>query len=119
MPKRLIAVVVVALVGVGAAAFLLRPEKGVPKDAPTLEEMATRIGAPVMRNLYRGHVPGRSGEIMLVPEPHNYLIGEWDLRTLGSGDPTLTNSHPNPWNYLARVPIVFDGWGVTEPPGWV
>ena len=74
--------------------------------------MAGRIGTDVMTNLYRGHVPGRSGEIMLVPKPHNFLIGEWDLTTLGTATPTMSTSHPNPWNYLARVPIIVHG------PGW-
>ena len=66
-----------------------------------------------MTNLYRGHVPDASGELMLVPKPHNFLIGEWDLTTLGSDRPTMSTSHPNPWNYLARVPIIVHApqWG--------
>jgi hypothetical protein len=49
---------------------------------------------------------------MLVPEPHNFLIGNWDLTTLGSDEPMLSTSHPNPWSYLARVPIIMYGDGV-------
>jgi Type I phosphodiesterase / nucleotide pyrophosphatase len=64
-----------------------------------------------MEHLYRGHVPGRSAEIMLVPKPNNFLIGEWDLTTLGTNSLFLDSSHPNPWNYLARVPIVLFGDG--------
>lgn len=74
--------------------------------------MASSIGTDVMRNLQRGHVPGRSGEVMLVPEPYSFLITSWDLETLGSASPTLSTSHPNPWAYLTRVPIVLYGDGV-------
>jgi predicted AlkP superfamily pyrophosphatase or phosphodiesterase len=73
--------------------------------------MATDIGAPIMTNLVRGHVPGRSGDIITVPKPHHFMIGRWDLTTLGTDRPVTTNSHPNPWDYLARVPIVFYGPG--------
>jgi hypothetical protein len=104
--RRLIGVALVAVVVAALAAFALRPERGVPGDAPTLEAMARAVGAPIMRNVYRGHVPGRSGDIMLVPKPHRYIIGAWDLTTLGTDDPELYTSHPNPWNYLTRVPIV-------------
>lgn len=77
------------------------------RDAPTLQQMADEIGADVMAHLHRGHVPGRSGEIMLVPKPHRYLTGRWDLRTLTSGSPETFVSHPNPWAYLTRVPLIF------------
>lgn len=77
------------------------------QSAPTLEQMADDIGADVMLHLHRGHVPGRSGEIMLVPKPHRYLTGRWDLRSLGTNKPDTFVSHPNPWAYLARVPVVF------------
>ena len=109
MPKRVLIVVAIALVAALGALYLLRPETGVPENAPTEAEMAADIGSHVMTTLYRGHVPGRSGEVMLVPKPHNFLIGEWDLTTLGSATPTMSTSHPNPWNYLARVPIIVHG----------
>ena len=112
MVRRVLMIAVVAAVIAGGAAYLLRPETGVPDDAPTEEEMAAAIGTDVMRNLHRGHVPGRSGELMLVPKPHSYLIGDWDLATLGTDTPTLSTSHPNPWAYLARVPIILAGDGV-------
>lgn len=112
MPKRVLIVAALGLVGALVGAYFLRPETGVPDDAPSLDEMATTIGADIMTNLYRGHVPGRSGEVMLVPKPNNFLLGEWDLSTLGTETPTLSSSHPNPWNYLSRVPIIVngDGW---------
>ena len=112
MTKRVLMVAAVAVLGALAAAYVLRPETGVPEGAPTEAQMATAVGADVMTNLYRGHVPGRSGELMLVPKPQSFLIGEWDLTTLGTEQPTLSTSHPNPWDYLARVPIIVYG------PGW-
>ncbi|HVF54457.1 MAG TPA: alkaline phosphatase family protein [Actinomycetota bacterium] len=109
MPKRVILIVLVALLIGLPAVVLLRPDRGVPEGAPTEDAMAAELGTQVMRNLARGHVPGRSGEVMLVPKPHSFLIGEWDLTTLGTSTPTMSTSHPNPWNYLARVPIIVAG----------
>lgn len=111
MKRVLIIGAAAALIAAGAA-YLLRPETGVPDGAPTESEMAAAIGRDVMRNVQRGHVPGRSGEVMLVPRPQNFLIGDWDLTTLGSDEPTLSTSHPNPWSDLARVPIILYGDGV-------
>ncbi len=113
MPKRVLAVMVVATLIAGGAIYLLASEPVVPDDAPTEEAMATSLGKPIMEHLFRGHVPGSSGEIMLVPTPHSFLLGEWDLTTLGTSTPTTSTSHPNPWNYLTRVPIVL--WGPNVP----
>lgn len=112
MLKRVLAVVIVAAVFGGGALYILNSEPAVPDDAPTEEAMARTIGTAVMEHLNRGHVPGRSGEVMLVPKPHSYLIGEWDLTRLGTDTVTTSVSHPNPWNYLTRVPIVLWGSGV-------
>ena len=116
MTKRVLvvglAVMVVAAL-TGALATYLTGRDSALDDAPTQDEMATSIGTDVMRHVQRGHVPGRSAEIMLVPKPHHYLIGGWDLETLGSDTPTLDTSHPNPWSYLARVPIILYGDGAT------
>jgi predicted AlkP superfamily pyrophosphatase or phosphodiesterase len=109
--KRVLAVGAAAALVAAAAAYVLRPERGLPEGAPTLDRMAHAIGAPVMTHLHLGHVPGRSGEVMLVPKPQNFFIGEWDLSALGTDRVTLASSHPNPWDYLTRVPIVFYGPG--------
>ena len=114
MVKRVLIIAVVAALIAAGAAFFLRPETGVPDGAPTEDEMAASIGTDVMRNIQRGHVPERSGEIMLVPKPHSFLIGDWDLSTLGTDEPFFSTSHPNPWAYLARVPIVVYGQGVAK-----
>ena len=117
MPKRVLAVVAVAALVALAAWFVLRPSTGVPDDAPTENEMASSVGSQVMEHLYLGHVPGRSGEVLMVPKPHHFLISDWDMTQLGSATPPLGSTHPNPWGYLTRVPIVAYGRGV--PRGFV
>jgi len=112
--KRVLIIALVAIVAAAAAAFFLRPETGVPEGAASQEELAAALGTDLMRHLHRGHIPERSGEIVLVPKPHSFLIGEWDLTTLGTDEPTMSTSHPNPWAYLARVPIVLDGAGIPD-----
>lgn len=112
MSKRVLIVVIAAALATGAALFALRPERGAPDDAPLQDQMATSVGTPVMTHLVRGHVPGRSGEVLLVPKPHNFLLGRWDLTTLGTDQPVPGSSHPNPWDYLAEVPIVLAGPGI-------
>jgi len=109
LTKRVLVVTGLAVVVAMIAAFALRSGNGIPDDAPSEDDMATAIGAPIMEHLYRGHVPNRSGEIMLVPKPNNYLLGEWDMTTLDTNTPTLSTSHPNPWDYLTRVPIIASG----------
>ena len=109
MTKRVLVITGLAVVVALIAAFALRSGNGIPDDAPSEDDMATAIGAPIMEHLYRGHVPNRSGEIMLVPKPNNYLLGEWDMTTLDTNTPTLSTSHPNPWDYLTRVPIIASG----------
>lgn len=99
---------IAVLLIVGLVFFLVGPRSDA---APSLEEMADDVGRDIMRNLQRGHVPKRSGEVMLVPKPHRYLTGRWDLRSLGSDEPETFVSHPNPWDYLAHVPLVFYGPG--------
>lgn len=117
MPKRVVVVVAVAVLIAFAAWFVLRPETGVPDDAPTENEMAVAVGTEVMQHLYLGHVPGRSGEVLMVPKPHHFLISKWDMTQLDGPTPPLGSTHPNPWSYLTRVPIVAHGAGVV--PGVV
>lgn len=114
MPKRVLAVVLTASVVAGAAFYLLRREDAPRPGSMTQEEMATSVGGAVTLNLVRGHVVGRSGEIMLVPKPDHFMISEWDLRTLGSATPEIKTTHADPWAYLAQVPIVVRGPGVPE-----
>jgi hypothetical protein len=112
LPKRVLAVAAVAVVAAVAAWFVLRPDTGVPEGAPTEEEMASDVGAEVMQHLYLGHVPGRSGEVLMVPKPHHFLISDWDMTQLAGPTLPLGSTHPNPWGYLTRVPIIASGAGV-------
>ena len=112
MPKRVVAVVAVALVVAVAAWYALRPEEGVPGDAPTENAMARAVGSQVMQHLWLGHVPGRSGEVLMVPKPHHFLISNWDMAALAGPTPPLGSTHPNPWSYLTRVPIIASGPGI-------
>ncbi|MGH2820628.1 MAG: alkaline phosphatase family protein, partial [Actinomycetota bacterium] len=53
----------------------------------------------------RGHYPGRSPDVIVIPEkPHLYGTFDW-------------TSHSGPWNYMQEVPIVFYGPGVVRPVG--
>jgi predicted AlkP superfamily pyrophosphatase or phosphodiesterase len=111
LTKRVLVVALVALLAAIGAVYVLQPERGVPDDAPSEQTMADEIGAPIMQHVFNGYVDGRSGDIYLVPKPHSFLLGEWDYATLGTDTPTLSTSHPNPWSYLARVPMIFYGPG--------
>ena len=114
MSKRDLIVVGSALIAAVLAVFALRPGPRVPAGAPSQSDMARAIGTDVMQNIYRGHVPGRSGEIYLVPKPHRYLAGDWDLTTLDTDAPWMNTTHPNPWNYISKVPMIFYGPSVPQ-----
>lgn len=111
--RRTLAVVAAAAVLIGIAAYLLRDESSSfdPERAATLQEMGDRVGAEPMQLVFNGNYPERTGEILLVPEPHFYLGPEANLSRWGTDEPFLFTSHPNPWDYLARVPIVVRGPG--------
>lgn len=121
MSRRVVAVALAGAVTAAAAALVLnaREREGgrgeVPAGAPSVDDMAAAVGAPILRHLARGSVAGRSGELIVVPKPHNYLIGQPDYTTLDTGAPWINTSHPNPWSYLTRVPIVV--WGPGAPAG--
>ncbi|MBA2312889.1 MAG: alkaline phosphatase family protein [Actinobacteria bacterium] len=113
MPTRVLIVAGAAALVAALAVYALSPVRGLPSGAPTETEMAGAIGSQIMSHLYLGHVPGRSGEVMMVPKPHTYLTNDLDLTALGTGAPPLNSSHPNPWAYTARIPLIFYG------PPWV
>ena len=81
---------------------------GPPAGAPALVDMARALGRDVVTSLQRGYVPGRSGEILLVPEPWT-VVGRWGREIRGPDDPRT--SHATPWAYHQRVPIVLYGPG--------
>lgn len=80
----------------------------VPADAPSVPEMLRRVGSDPVRQLVRGFVPGRSGDIVLIPEPGS-TIAQWPGGLRSRDDPRTT--HGAPWDYLARVPIILYGPG--------
>lgn len=117
--KRLIAAVAVSILVTAVAVYALRGDGGdssetVPASAPSIDEMAERTGTDVMRLLTRGNVPGRSGNIALLPKPHFYLGPQTDLTNYDSATPVIFTSHPNPWSYLSRVPIILYGPGYVD-----
>ncbi|MGH2740717.1 MAG: alkaline phosphatase family protein [Actinomycetota bacterium] len=87
-----------------------------PAGAPTVEEMLRTVGRDVVLHLARGYVPDRSGEISLVPKPWN-VIGQWPEGLRGPEDPRTT--HPTPWSYHQRVPIILSGPGTIRAGGRV
>ncbi len=57
--------------------------------------------APLIRAALRGYNPRRSGDILLIFQPHHF-INEFDGEV-------VTCSHGSPWRYDTFVPIVFAG----------
>jgi hypothetical protein len=72
--------------------------------------MANALGADVLGQLRRGYFPGRSPEILLVPEPWSVVV-RWSGRTLAEGRRDPRSTHPTPWNYHQRVPLILYGPG--------
>lgn len=116
--RRTIVIVIIAALIAGATAYLLRDDPAPtfdPETDPTLGEMGDRVGAQAMELVVAGNYPERTGEILLVPIPHAYLGPDTDLRAWGTDEPYLFTSHPNPWGYLSRVPVVVRGAPWAEP----
>ena len=111
--RRIVVIVVAACVlGAGAAFFL--GDLGAPPPvtgAPSLDRMADRVGGQIMRLVANGDYPGRGGEVVFVPRPNYYLGPDVDLTSFGTATPELFTSHPNPWSYLTRVPLILYGPG--------
>lgn len=115
MGKRLPVVIVIAIL-VAVIGYYVQgdDDRRSFAGAPGLDEMADDAGALVMRHLQRGHVEGVSGDVALLPRPHRFMANRSDLQRLGTDNPETFNSHPNPWDYLVRVPLVFSGSSVGE-----
>ncbi|MDQ3939926.1 MAG: alkaline phosphatase family protein [Actinomycetota bacterium] len=106
--RRIAAVVIGALILSGGAFFFFLRDEGTVapvEGAPGLDEMADRVGAPIMRLVSNGEYEGRGGEVIFVPRPNYYLGPDVDLTRWGTDDPEMFTSHPNPWAYLTRVPV--------------
>ena len=114
MTKRVLLVVAVALVLAAGAVLVLAGEDGVQAEhGPLLETeaMGKALGSEVMLHVARGHVPGRSAEVYLVPEPHTTRRFGGPARRWGHRIRGTAPAHPSPWNYTARVPLIFYGPG--------
>lgn len=61
---------------------------------------AISITDPIERRVLNGFYPGRSGDLVLIPEPFKYL-----------GD-TITATHGSPYSYDTHVPTIIMGAGV-------
>jgi len=83
----------------------------VPATAPSVERMLRDLGTDTVRQMVRGYVPDRSGEIVIVPRPGS-TVAQWPGGLRGPEDPRTT--HAAPWDYLQRVPIVLYGPGLVR-----
>lgn len=103
-------VLLVALIA-GAAVYLTRDknEPGASSQAAKLAnndrtfatndvlKRACALPKDYLIRIWRGHDPGSSEDVTIVPQAPNY-----------SGSFAIT-SHSGPWNYLQRIPMVFYG----------
>src|SRR3989337_3876340 len=76
--------------------------------------MAEDLGADVVTALVRGYHPATSTDVAFVPMPGNTVV-RWSGEGLGTdlADPRTT--HPTPWDYHQRVPIVLYAPGRIAP----
>ena len=102
------ALAVLAVLLIGAACTGEKPVPGPPEGSRTVEEMAQAVGSDVLGALHRGYFPATSADIALVPEPYNVIV-RWSGVGLGTDDADPGTTHPTPWDYHQRVPIVFYG----------
>jgi hypothetical protein len=86
------------------------PPPGAPAGSPTLEAMARDLGADVVRHLRRGYYAGRSTDIAFVPRPFSTVV-RWSGEGLGTDAADPRTTHPTPWDYHQRVPLVLYGPG--------
>lgn len=98
-----------AAAGLLAAAACSGGPPGPPEESRTVRRMARDLGSDVVLALWRGYVPGRSGEILLIPEPGSVVQRRGTTRT--GGEPPPDTSHATPWDYHQRVPLVLYGPG--------
>jgi hypothetical protein len=81
-----------------------------------VEEMARNLGSDVVGALARGHHPATSTDIAFVPEPGSTVV-RWSGEGLGTDAADPRTTHPTPWGYHQRVPIVLHAPGRIAP-GW-
>lgn len=84
------------------------PVPGPPQGSRTLDQMAEAVGADVLEALHAGYYPATSTDIAFVPEPYNVVV-RWSGVGLGTDDADPSTTHPTPWSYHQRVPLVLHG----------
>jgi arylsulfatase A-like enzyme len=97
---RILAIVLLASVAV--LAYGLREGEG----TPSVREQACSLPPEYLQRIKDGYMPGRSGQIQVVPRFPMYFssgISGW--------------SHSGPWPYLQDVPLVFYGPGIVPRRG--
>lgn len=109
--KNRTAIMVLAFAVVASACTGDAEPPGAPGGSPTVREMLRELGADVATALVRGYRAGVSTDVAFVPRPNNVVV-RWSGRGLGTdlADPRTT--HPTPWDYHQRVPIVLHGPGL-------
>jgi hypothetical protein len=85
-----------------------------PAGAPSVEEMAQELGTDVVGALARGYHPATSTDIAFVPQPGSTVV-RWSGEGLGTDAADPRTTHPTPWDYHQRVPIVFYAPGRIAP----
>ncbi|MGH2740716.1 MAG: alkaline phosphatase family protein [Actinomycetota bacterium] len=83
---------------------------GAPTGSRTLDEMAAAVGADVIEHLQQGYFEGRSPDVAFVPQPWNTVV-RFRAEGLGTSAADPRSSHPTPWDYHQRVPIMLYGPG--------
>jgi predicted AlkP superfamily pyrophosphatase or phosphodiesterase len=108
------AAVMVAAVVASACTEEPGPPRDPPAGAPTVEEMARDLGSDVVTALLRGYDPATSTDVAFVPKPGNTVV-RWSGEGLGTDAADPRTTHPTPWDYHQRVPIVLYGPGYIRP----
>ena len=70
--------------------------------------MATALGSDVMTALLRGFDENTSTDVAFVPLPGSTVV-RWSGEGLGTDAADPRTTHPTPWDYHQRVPIVLFG----------
>ena len=96
-PVRSIGRLMLLIAVAWATATALIPSTRTASAAAPLERVACSLPHDELVRIWRGTYPGRSGDIIVVPEEPNFL---------GASYP-----HSGPWDYLQEVPLLFYGPG--------
>jgi predicted AlkP superfamily pyrophosphatase or phosphodiesterase len=95
-----IALALVLLAGGGAGAYVLTKDDPEPPDERRVEIVrACDVPLDVLERVWRGYVPGRSGDVLTVEREPNQF----------------NTRHSTPFAYTQEVPMLFYGPGFIEP----